>query len=93
MLAGNVTLEDVSVGWAQAEHPHANEFNVTVCEMQGDGTQKVFVGRVPGREFMAALATALSWDGEVPSNAIEHTEWCRQVESVAAIPGMPRFMP
>ena len=95
-MQGTVVLEDATISWHQTAEfggPDAPMlFNVAISEAGPDGA-KNWVGQIPAKDFMTALATAISWDGEVPSSEYENARWWRAIEQVANLPDMPRWMP
>lgn len=95
-IFGSMQLEDVAVQWTNVPQPgiemEEHSMFVQVSEAQPDGTTKHDSFVCDGRMFMTALATAISWDGDVPDSAESHAAWWREVESVAAISKI-RFMP
>ena len=91
MLSGHVVLEDTSVSWTQVENGD-QRFHVTVKNLLPDGTVQTAQFICPGKPFMTALATAISWDGDVPAGPEEFTAWWADVEKVAALCPI-RWMP
>ena len=102
-LQGMVVIEDASISWTNRGTPDGKLF-VTVTEtaietdeegrseILGDKKAKRFSGIVDGEPFMKAVATALTWEGDVPNTQDAHLDWWRDVEEVAKVVGI-RFMP
>ena len=89
MMNGMIQLEDIVISWTIRDTDHMALVKVT---QYGPENTEFGQFEAPGEKFMKALATTLTWDGDVPASPEDHQAWWADVESIAKLCDI-RWMP